>query len=156
MDEKVRALLDAAIRLELIVSDMYLYFSQIFPEDKALWWQLCLEEKDHASVVESGANFFVDRGLFPKDLLEQSCLELERTIEGIETQLDVFRKQSPSRLEALRTAVCLEESAGEFHYQIALEKKGGSKALEMFQRLNADDRDHADRIRTYMQEHNLQ
>jgi hypothetical protein len=49
-------------------------------------------------------------------------------------------------------AIEIEESAGEVHFQQAMEKKADSTYLETLQKLNLEDRDHAQRIRTYRNE----
>ncbi len=49
-----------------------------------------------------------------------------------------------------------EESAGEQHFQEAMEQKAASKALEIFQYLNNEEHDHARRICQYMQQCGMQ
>jgi hypothetical protein len=46
-------------------------------------------------------------------------------------------------------------SAGEIHFQNTMTKSADSKVLEMFQKLNQDDKDHAKRIRAYMKENQI-
>jgi len=65
MDDNLTKLLEEAILLELHVSKLYLLFSKLFPEDADFWWQICLEEKNHAALLKSGKTLFCHRNFFP-------------------------------------------------------------------------------------------
>ena len=70
--------------------------------------------------------------------------------------IEGFRNKPPSREEAFNTALRVEKSAGEIHFQRAMAKEADSDIMELFQQLNKDDMDHADRIRAYMQQQGIQ
>ncbi len=58
-------------------------------------------------------------------------------------------------IEALRTAYEIETSVGEIHYQEFMKGKSSSLSDELFRQLNLEDKDHADRIRSYMLAHDM-
>ncbi|MEE8377166.1 MAG: hypothetical protein V3R45_02225 [Candidatus Aminicenantaceae bacterium] len=53
MSGDFKELLETSIELELLVSDLYSLYNEIFPEDSDFWWDLSFEEKNHASLLES-------------------------------------------------------------------------------------------------------
>ena len=73
-------------------------------------------------------------------------------INKVKTCIRNFSTDKPTREKAFMAAIEIEESAGEVHFQEAMEKKADSTYLETLQKLNLEDRDHAERIRAYMKE----
>ena len=65
-------------------------------------------------------------------------------------------KMLVSREEAFNAALRIEPSAGEIHYQKVMEKEADSHYVELFQKINAYDKDHERRIRVYMEAHGIQ
>jgi hypothetical protein len=100
-------------------------FSKIFSEDKDLWWNLCLEEKNHAALLRSGMEYFMPAGAFPLKILYP---------------------------KAFLPAIKLEKSSGELHFQQIMKESTDSKIMKVFQRLNKKDRSHLQRIRAFMRE----
>ena len=60
MDEKLSKLIDELIKVELNVAKIYMFFSDTFSEDSDFWWQLALEEKDHADRIRT---YMSDKGI---------------------------------------------------------------------------------------------
>lgn len=147
---ELMALLEAAIALELNVSGLYGCYANAFGMDRDFWWKLSIEEKNHAALLRSG-QLFVKNEIFPKEILCRNLEELESANREIKRLVQQFQSEPPSREEALRTALRLEESAGELHFQDSMENAPVSKVLEIFQKLNAADKGHAQRIREYME-----
>ena len=150
MRDALIELIDESIRMELNVAELYLFFQSAFPEDVEFWWQLALEEKNHAALIRSLKEHFLPLGKFPRDLLSSSLEDILESNAYIDRLLSRYRQQPPGREEAFRTACLLEDSAAEIHFQKFMSRKGSSKLDEIFRRLNADDRDHGERIRSYM------
>lgn len=149
IEELVR-LVNEAIALELNASRLYALFQDIFPEDAEFWQALSIEEENHANLLRNGRRLFLPEGRFPRELLPESLAPLVEKNQELEALLNHYEQTPPNREEAFRTALVLEESAGELHYQRAMENRAPSWTLKVFQTLNNDDRDHASRIRDYM------
>jgi len=66
-----------------------------------------------------------------------------------------IKNSSPSREEAFNLALRIENSVYELHYQGFMEKKTDSQLEEIFIQLNNGDKDHAERILNYMEEHDI-
>ncbi|AAR36395.1 hypothetical protein KIP69_14615 [Geobacter sulfurreducens] len=149
IEELVR-LVNEAIALELNASRLYALFQDLFPDDGEFWQTLSIEEENHANLLRNGRRLFLPEGRFPRELLPESLEPLVEKNRELETLFDRYEQTPPSREEAFRTALVLEESAGELHFQRAMESRAPSWTLKVFQTLNNDDRDHANRLRDYM------
>ena len=143
-------IIEESIKLELNVGDLYNYFSTIFPEDTDFWQLLSNEEENHASLLKKGKEVLLSCEEFPGEVLAPTLVELTTTNDHIISLLKEFNDNPPSRESALNIAISLEESAGEMHFQQAMDKRPTSNNfLKIFQDLNKDDMDHAKRIREY-------
>ncbi len=154
MSEDLIKLAQEAMRLEYNVSKLYMIFRDAYPEDAAFWWQLVIEESNHAALIKSGLDYFMPENLFPEEMLP-AMEDIQEANEGLEAMLKKYAAEPPSREEAFNVALKTEMSAGEIHFQKTMVKSADSKVLAMFQKLNQDDKDHAKRIRAYMKEHGI-
>ena len=150
MNVQLSEIVEESIKLELNVADIYNYFSTIFPEDTDFWQKLCSEEENHANLIKSGRDVLLSCDEFPSEVLAPTLQELIETNNKLISLLKDFKGNPPSRESALTIAIFLEESAGEIHFQHAMDAQSTSVNLEIFQDLNKDDMDHARRIREYM------
>jgi hypothetical protein len=112
-----QTLIEALIRIEEALSHIYLFFSNIFPQDAAFWHSLHLEEEKHALLIRTHGDYILESPelivFFARnnpDLLLSLAIQFEDHLP----QLD---RSYPSREEALALALKLEGSAGEAHYQ---------------------------------------
>lgn len=157
MSESMKQLIEEAIKLELNMADIYVSFHDRFPEDAGFWWGLAVEEKKHASLIMHCKQHLLNSELFPSETIDESLaaiIKINNTMEGILRQ--EAGSPPPDRAIAFRLALELEESAGEIHFQHAVQKtEQTSDALKLLQSLNKDDKDHADRVRNYMSKHGL-
>jgi len=48
----IAALLDESIQLELNLAKLYTLFNDHFEEDEEFWWQLSMEERSHAALLQ--------------------------------------------------------------------------------------------------------
>jgi len=149
-DAELNRLINEMIALEVNVSRLYALFLERFPEDVEFWQNLSAEEENHAALLRSGRKHFASQGTFPRELLPESIDPLLETNRELERLIELFETTPPTREDAFRLAVALEESAGEIHYQRAMTTTASSQAMKILQTLNHDDRDHAARIRQYM------
>ena len=70
--------------------------------------------------------------------------------------INKFNQKPPTREKALSTAYKLENSAGELHFQQFMNTESDDTVAKVFQHLNADDKDHAERIFKYAEENGIQ
>lgn len=150
MNQGISKLVENSVKLELNVAKLYMVFHRAFRGDADFWWRLALEEKNHAALVRTLKESFVPKGIVPDKLLSSSLHKIETINARIVAEIAKFTAAPPSREEAFNIAYQLEQSAGELHFQIFM---GNIKELlidQIFQKLNGEDKDHAIRIRYYM------
>jgi len=144
-------LADEALQLEYNVSNLYMIFHGTYPEDADFWWELVIEENNHAALIKSGRDYFIPEGVFPYEMFPSMC-DLQGANKLILSLIAKYKNAPPAREQAFNTALKLELSAGEIHFQRTMSKSTDSKVLALFQKLNQDDKDHAKRIRAYMKQ----
>ena len=152
MDKKLSRILDETIQLELNVADLYLSFSHAFSEDKNFWSQLAVEEKNHAALLRTGKLESLDKGHFPANALATNLDALIKVNKEIKALGKEHKQKPPSRVSAFEIAIKVEESTGELDFSCFMEQEADSLAVELFSRVNSEDRDHARRLRNYMRE----
>lgn len=146
--------INEAIELELNVSDLYLLFYNLFPEDSNFWWSLTIEEKNHAALLKNLKDLYHIFHEIPNEILLGDYKDLENANRDIRESIDSFRS-NPSRKKAFEYAIHIEESAGEAHFQAFAESTTLPEPFETFRQLNMDDKNHSNRIRNYMQQNNI-
>ncbi len=149
MREEFNHLIEKAIELELNVAKLYYQFYSLFPSDADFWWQLTIEEKNHAALLKTVQQMHDSHVEIPRDFYPASMQALEESNQKILNVILGFEKH-PDRHRALRTAYELENSAGEIHYESFANSLSSSRVANIFQKLNGDDINHAQRIREYM------
>ncbi len=157
MKEDYRQVIEESIRIELQVAELYLLFFHYLPQDKGFWWKIALEEKNHAALIRSLLDLSEELQEFPEDMFSSSLVELVETNSMLSTLIEKFTAEPPDRETAFNTALKIEESAGELHYQGFMEngKDSNMKIAEIFRQLNREDKDHSIRIRAYMLKNNI-
>ena len=156
MNVLLSEIVEESIKLELNISHLYNLFSVIFPEDTYFWEKLSAEEKNHASLIKTGKEVLLSCDEFPDEVLAPTLQEVIETNKKLLSMFKEFKDTPPSRKSAFKMAISLEESAGEIHFQYAMEKHPTSEYLKIFQNLCKDDKDHAQRIREYMNSSGIQ
>jgi ferritin len=155
MHKNITYLIKESINLELNVSNLYFLFHNIFPEDEEFWWKLVLEEKNHAALLQSGKEHFKPLKKFPYKLLHHNLQDLKDTNSTLLSLINKFNNTPPLREEAFNIALKIENSAGELHFQNFMDKEANSTTENIFKKLNKDDKEHALRIRGYMETHGI-
>lgn len=151
MKDDVARIIEKAIQLELNVAKLYMVFQKALPDDADFWWRLALEEQNHAALVRTLKENFVPKGIVPDELLSSSLHKIETINAQIVKQITEFKTTPPSREEAFNIAHQFEQSAGELHFQIFMGNVKEVLIDQIFQKLNGEDKDHAIRIRSYME-----
>lgn len=147
--------LDESIKLELNLAKLYTVLNDLFPGDEEFWWQLAMEERGHASLLQQEKKQPQPTEFFPENLLAGDLQALVDANARILDLVERYTKNAPSREDAFKTAIELELAAGEAHFQEFLDTPSPSPAVMIFKQLNQEDRDHADRIKAYMQENGI-
>ncbi|PWW81027.1 MULTISPECIES: rubrerythrin family protein [Prosthecochloris] len=155
MNTSLSELLDLSIAHEINISRLYTLFHELFEEDEEFWWQLSIEERNHAALLRNEKNIQKPSGLLPENLLTSDLKALQSSNAELETLIAEYKTNPPSRQDAFQTAYDLEQSVGEIHYQEFMNRKSCSLSDELFKQLNLEDKDHADRIQSYMLEHGI-
>ena len=148
-------ILDEFICLELKVAEIYNFFHETFSEDRDIWWELHIEEKNHAALIKSIKDVFVPLGKYPSEFLSISLNDLRESNKELYSIINKYKKARISREDAFNIALQLENLAGEKHYQKFMEKKTSSKLDELFQKLNCEGKNHANRLKSYMKKHGI-
>ena len=150
MNEQQQLLIDESIMLELNVSDLYMIFKWAFPEDSAFWWELVLEEKNHASLIIGIRDAFSSVEGFPYELLAPNVKDLLEINNKLSQLIKKYKEEPPSREAAFKIALEIEQSAGEIYYQRFMEQENTTGIKKILQELNDESKAHAKRIREYM------
>jgi hypothetical protein len=145
--------LDEAINLELRVSELYFLFSKSFLDDRDFWWQLEIEEKNHAALLKSAKSFY-EFGKFPEEIFPDKLELLQESIIKVNLLIKSFNCEW-TRKQAFDTAIDLENSAGEVHFQNFMYSQEQSDIAEIFRKLNRNDSNHSKRITEYKVTHGI-
>ncbi len=145
MSGDFKELLETSIELELLVSDLYSLYNEIFPEDSDFWWDLSFEEKNHASLLES-MRTCLEKGILPEDAIFKNIKTMNDVKSQIRTLISKYKKLTPSYEDAYYEAVKLESSASELHHHLMMTRESDCDIIKIFQSLDDADEDHAKRI----------
>ncbi|ABL64653.1 hypothetical protein [Chlorobium phaeobacteroides] len=142
--------LEESIKLEVNLAKLYTVFNDLFPEDEEFWFQLAMEERGHAALLQQEKKQPHPIDFFPENLLAKDLQSLIDANKRVLNYITVYSENMPSRKTAFETALSLENSAGEAHFQHFLDSPNNSLSATIFKQLNLEDRDHAERIEEYM------
>ena len=155
MDKQLGQIIEESIKLERNVGELYSVFGQTFKEDAPFWEKLAGEEKNHANLIgKVGELDFITHRIIP-DMLSAKLHEIRKTNKSIESFIEEYKTNPPSRENAFILALKLENSATEIHYQEFMDIDDSNPLIQTFQNLNAEDKNHYNRIRKYMKENGM-
>ena len=152
MDQAIASFLKAAIEMELNVGEVYQLFSVKFPVDHDFWWKISIEEMNHAALIESINDIYFSDEVLTPDSIARQTNELVQMNMSVKQMIERFRQTAPTRQEAFQCGYELENSVGEFHFELFMTGLPDSPVKKIFQRLNGDDINHAARIEAYRKE----
>ena len=75
-EQQLTYLINESIKLEFNAADLYMIFCKTFPEDYGFWYQLHMEEKNHASIIQSAREAWLSGKEFQLELLPPNVDEL--------------------------------------------------------------------------------
>lgn len=145
-DRRIHLILDLCEQIERCNGEIYMYFAKLFsdyPEMTRLWHKTALEEENHA------LQFSLAKKLRNLKVVEDAPLDVtmtEKCLSYVKDVLDVCVSSSPSQIQALETAMKLEERLAEFHANsVAVFVDDSFRKL--FTAMMKADRDHFEAIR---------
>ena len=151
----VEVFLDEASALETIMADLYSSFEKSFVEDAVFWKQLADEELNHAALIQNVKSDPEVSKWFVHDAPDDLVKETVKTMEWATSLVIKYSEEKPDRLTAFTTAIEVEKTAWELHYQSLMTKKSDKWFVDIVQELNKYDRDHLRRINLYIKEKNI-
>jgi rubrerythrin len=138
-----------AIELELNVSGLYRVYSEIFEDDSKFWLQFSNEEKNHAILLQTALDQYLNTNLFPIELFYSDIEELRQVNNVLKQLKEEYSGNPPDKKTAYAMALSIEESNQEKQFNLFIDKTPpGSKALKLFQSLNDDNKNHVERIKS--------
>lgn len=140
-----KEIIQEMVNIEKNAEDLYRLYQDRFAEDARFWDDIADEETTHGSLIRLAVDVLRPRELekiFTYDDLQQ-LKELNASIRGY---IENFDKNPPTKEEAYRFAIDLEKSGYEAFYQGRMTESSDSKQMEIFQKMNRDCKDHAERI----------
>jgi hypothetical protein len=151
----VEVFLDEASALETIMADLYSSFEKWFVEDAVFWKQLAEEELNHAALIQNVKSDPEVSKWFVHDAPDDLVKETVKTMEWATSLVIKYSEETPDRLTAFNTALEVEKTAWELHYQSLMTKKSDKWFVDIVQELNKYDRDHLRRINLYIKVNNI-
>jgi len=137
------------------MSDLYQVFYARFPEDSQFWWNLSMEELNHASLIRSINDLFLPEKILPAEGIEIQTEKIREVNNSILNRIKNYKTENLIRYEAFRYASDLENSFGEIHFELFMNGSSESHVHRIFQKLNGEDKNHALRISDYMKLNNI-
>ena len=149
MNEFIKQLLEESVALELNIGDLYQLFSVKFSQDYDFWWQLSIEEMNHAALIESINDVFLTENILPSELIEKQIIELQEMNLTIKQHIESCKLEPTTRENAFQLAFEIENSIGESHFELLMTAQPNSTVMKIMQKLNGDDINHAKRLTKY-------
>ena len=107
MEDNSLRIADESIELELNLAKLYTNFSHIFQKDSNFWWNLSLEEKNHAAMLKSVREYFMPADVYPPEILSSKLQPLVETNQMLEKLLKDHKDAPPSRESAFNLYLCM-------------------------------------------------
>jgi hypothetical protein len=151
----LKKIIDESILLELNISELYKIFNQAFPEDAYFWWELSEEEEAHAVLIRDTVRINVETFEVLAEMFSPTLSKLKEANEIIDGLIRKYGEKPPSREKVLNLALEIEHTSGEIQYQKFMSKKSDDLIVQLYQKLNKSEENHAARVKKYMAEHNI-
>jgi rubrerythrin len=146
MDARIEEIFNATIIMERRIAGFYNVLAGLFPDDAVFWEALSKEEETHAAIIHAGKDYFYEEGLFPIEMLDPDLDRINELNFMIEEKLRHFKSHTPTQKEALLFALQIENSSGEYYFQIVLSMPMGKAAIKLMKELAEGERDHIRKV----------
>lgn len=144
-DSSYEELFVESIRQEILISKLYLLFSEIFPEDASFWWNLSQEEIDHASLLKTAKQFFDSEVPDSREILFSDVEVLKVANSKVSDKIDDWSSNHPDKVSAYEFAYTIEQQGQEDYLQTFL-KFNDKKIADVFRKLSFANNLHSERI----------
>jgi hypothetical protein len=149
MNMNLHERLKACIAIELGVADIYRAFTEMLPEAKEFWYELAMEEENHASILVIGSKYN-EIGKLPDYIVPDSLPNMKTTLELVRDIDAKIKSERPSLKTALDMALLLEKTMEESYMPEVLSKETDSEVASRLKKLLADTRKHKVKVAEYM------
>jgi len=150
MSDQTIRMLEKYSEHELKVSELYTLYSDLFPEDRSFWFNMALEEKNHASLIKS-STLYVKLGMLPKQMIYDCIENAENTIVEMSGRIEQYLALTPPKCEAYRFALLVERSPCEAHFKDAMLTPSDDKVMQILQKICRMDAFHFTRVDSMME-----
>ena len=150
MNANIIALLQTCAAIELECAGLYHWFSDLFHDDRqasALWKKTALEEENHESQFLLAEK--LSDGIIAVPLIEQA--QVSEMLERLRSIRRQFEENPPSLVQALETAIIIEEELDVFHLEKIL-LYSNEDHRKMFGAMMAHDQEHGDSLKLFFAE----
>jgi hypothetical protein len=138
------------IEIEEDAAKLYRSFGVLYPADSILWYQLAVEEDQHANLLRMHRKSIEDLPASGEYLLATPIETLYRINSRMQDILLVCGRQPTTRGNCFAIALQIEQSLREIHLQNARGSADDAMTVQIFHTLTTEDSDHANRIRRHM------
>lgn len=148
MKKDLHERLKACIGIELGVANIYRTFSEKLPEAKDLWYDLSLEEENHAAILVLGGKYN-EMGVLPDNIVPSSMHGIKQTVDLVKETEKRAQSESLSLKAALDMSLKLEKTKEESYLPEILAKETDSEVISRLQQLLNDTKLHILRLSDY-------
>ncbi len=138
------------IAIESAIAEIYHSFAKLFPEEKNFWYELAMEEENHASVLLEGSRY-VELGILPGYVVPKSLRKMKRTLQLIDDTRKEMESGHMSMKEALDAAMKLELTMEESYVLEVLTSETDDEVISRLQKLLSDTKLHITKVSEYIQ-----
>jgi hypothetical protein len=149
MNQKIINAIKECVSQELLVSEFYRLFAQLFVEDSEFWLEMMQEEIKHAHLLHTELESLCRAGILTERAIPSNLDAL--LIEGASIT-DLFldlQESPPTRARAFSIALALENSMSERHYRSTIYADSAAPALRLLESIDQDEKDHIKKIEGY-------
>jgi len=144
--------LDACIKLEIAIGEIYLKLSKMFPEAKELFDKLAVEEINHAEILTKSKELNID-GELPEEFVNKLCSMVTEPLLYVHTLKHKIEKKQLSLQEALQFSLKIEQHGAEYYLQATMLQEATHKDILFLQQFHKANNYHADVIREFVTPH---
>jgi hypothetical protein len=101
MNDKLPAIIEESIKLELNVAMLYKLFSNAFPDDADFWKELFWEEKHHATIIKSMREALLPGDEFPEEVVAPSLSRLSTANNKLTSLIEKYTIRPPESMHLL-------------------------------------------------------
>ena len=129
---------------EQTVGKLYKIYAEKFPEHKAFWSDLVLEEENHANLINKITSIFEKTAHFDEGRFKISTLR--NTLDYVKKEIDIALNEKMSLINALSVALSLEEGIIESAFYTVI-KEDSIELKNLLQQIEAETKQHRMKIR---------